>query len=193
MDPVLFHRAFERHLTALDTPEGIAGLRDEAVRLWNSTDPAVHSYIEMLTTATPDEWDSGFEGRNLIDWYRISMAPYLIPTRAFHAPEVLRRRLPDLGWKPAEARRLARGRELQLLLDNHVPRRLADPLLVHFTVSDKGWLDGDDLQAALIRFRSLDRGVFRSNQDLIPLVENAYEVIEAALAKPDHVLLSVST
>jgi hypothetical protein len=40
--------------------------------------------------------------------------------------------------------------------------------------------------------RRLDRSVFRDHQDLVPMVENAFVVFEAAATKPDHVLLTVT-
>lgn len=192
LDPVEFHREFEELFGALSTPEGFVGLRTRATRLWRSTDPIVHTYMELLRTATPDDWEAGFEEAHVVDWYRVLMAPHLTPTRAFRSPDLLKRRLPDLGWPPSEARRLAWGRELQLLAETSGSPELMARLSIHFTLGHKGWLGQDDIDTALTRLRSLDRSVFRDHQDLVPLVEHAYEVLEAAATKPDLVLLMVS-
>ncbi len=50
--------------------------------------------------------DPSHRPTDLGDWYRLLMAGYLTPTRAFRLPDVMKRRLPELGWSPAEARRL---------------------------------------------------------------------------------------
>jgi len=192
LEPVDFHREFTELFAALSTPEGFVQLRARATRLWHSDDPVMRGYIELLHTATPEDWEAGLDEGHVVDWYRILMAGYLIPTPAFHWPDLIKRRLPDLGWSPAEARRLAWGRELQLLAEAHGTPELASRLALHFTLGHKGWLSQDDVETALARLRALDRARFRRNQDLIPVVENAYEVLEAAVTKPDHVLLLVS-
>ena len=112
--------------------------------------------------------------------------------RAFRSPDLLKRRLPDLGWAPAEARRLALGRELQILAEVHGDPDIVARLSLHFTLGNKGWLSQDDIAQALARLRSTDRDVFRAHQDAVPIVENAYEVLEAAATKPDHVLLMIT-
>lgn len=192
LDAEAFHRDFDPRFAELDHPDGYALLRDEAVAIWRSQDPIIVSYLGLLRIATPDEWEMTFDEQHVIDWYRVLLAPYLIPTRAFRSPDLLKRRLPDLGWSPSEARRLAQGRELQLLADTYASREVADRLAVHFTLGNKGWLSQDDVHTAIERFRNLERGVFRGNAELVPVAENAYEVLEAAATKPDHVLLMVS-
>jgi hypothetical protein len=41
--------------------------------------------------------------------------------------------------------------------------------------------------------RSLDRRSFRDCQDLVPVIEDAFEVFEAATRKPDHIFLTLAT
>lgn len=192
LDSVEFHRDLDQLLGASSGQAGLLRLRSRAVDVWHSKDPIVHGYVGSLCTGGPDEWESSFEETHVVEWYRVAMAPYLIPTRAFRAPNVLKRRLPDLGWPPSDARRLALGRELQLLVEAYGTPTVLDALQPHFALGNKGWLAPDDVEAALARFRALDRGLFRNRQELVGLVENAYEVLEAAATKPDHVLIMVS-
>ncbi len=192
LDPVEFHREFDALSGSPGTRDSLDRLRERATDHWRSSDPAIHAYVDLLQTATPDDWEAGFEDHHLADWYRILMAPFLIPITAFHSPDLLRRRLPDLGWTPSVARRLARGRELQTLFDEYGLTESNRQLSIQLGHGNKGWLSQDDLDAALKDMRSLDRSLFKARQDLVPLVENAYEVLEAAVTKPDHVLLMVA-
>jgi hypothetical protein len=192
LDAVEFHRELDQLLDASPGPDGLLRLRHRAVEIWHSKDPIVHAYVDSLPTAGADDWESSFEEAHLVEWYRVVMAPYLIPTRAYRAPHVLKRRLPDLGWTPADARRLALGRELQLLVEAYGSPALLDAVRPHLTLGNKGWLAQEDVELALRRLRALDRELFRGRSELVPLVENAYEVLEAAATKPDHVLVMVS-
>ena len=74
----------------------------------------------------------------------------------------------------------------------HLDAAVVERLRLRFGWGTKGWLDHDDLTVALDRMRRLDKTVFRDHQDLVPMVENAFHVFEAAAAKPDHVLLTVT-
>lgn len=192
LDPVEFHREFEKLSGSLADPTGIDRVRERATAVWQSTDPAVHTYMDLLATATPDDWESGLDDSHVVEWYRVLMAPFLIPIPAFRSPDLLRRRLPELGWTPSEARKLARGRELQRLLEEFASPETLAHLAIPFGHGNKGWLSQDDLETALATMRSLDRAQFRRRQDLVPVIENAYEVLEAAVTKPDHVLLMVA-
>jgi hypothetical protein len=187
-----FHREFDELFAGLATPEGVVRMRERAGAIWRSQDPIVAAYIGLLRTATPDEWETTFDDQHVIDWYRVLMAPFLIPTRAFRSRDLLKRRLPDLGWSPSESRRLAQGRELQLLCDAYAGADVVTQLNLHFTLGHKGWLSQEDVQQAIQRFRGLDRRAFRGRSELVPLAENAFEVLEAAATKPDHVLLMVN-
>lgn len=189
LDPVEFHLEFE---ALRRTPDGDVAVRERALRVWASPDPVVRAYLELVPVAHTDEWMRGTDTVYLVDWYRVLMAPYLIPTPSFCAPDVLRRRLPDLGWPPCEARRLARGRELIQLAQLHASAELAEELSPHLRLGNKGWLAHDDLRAGLDRMRRLERAAFRHHQDLVRVVENAFEVLEAAATKPDHVLLTIT-
>lgn len=189
LDPVELHMEVEALRRA--DPDGLA-LRDRALRVWECPDPIVRSYLELLPLSDPEEWRFRPEPTHLVEWYRVAMAPYLVPTRAFRSPDVLRRRLPDLGWPPSEARRLARGRELIYLAEQYAPEPLAVELSPHMRMGNKGWLHQDDVSAALDRMRRLPRECFRRHQDLVPIVENAFEVLEAAATKPDYVLVTIT-
>lgn len=188
LDPIEFHHDFESMLCAED---GLVSVRDRASELWHSTDPALRSYLELLPVDA-ENWRFECEDAHLVEWYRVLMAPYLIATPALHCPDSARRGLPQLGWHMAEARRLSRGRELVTLAERHLDDEVLERLRLHFGWGTKGWLDHDDLTSALERMRRLDRGAFRDHQDLVPMVENAFHVFEAAAAKPDHILLTVT-
>jgi hypothetical protein len=189
LDAEAFHREFDELFDERDTPEGVAEIRARAAHVWRSHDPIVAGYLSLLRVGSPDDWEAGYETTHLIDWYRVIMAGFLIPTRAFHSPDLLKRRLPDLGWSPSESRRLAHGRELQLLADAFAAPDVAADLAQHFTLGNKGWLSQDDISGTIDRFRAIGRAAFRGRPELVPLIENAYEVLEAAATKPDHVLL----
>jgi len=188
LDPVEFHHDFEAMLAA---PDGLVAVRDEATRIWHSIDDAWRAYVELLAV-DPEQWRCECEDLHLVEWYRVLMAPYLISTPALSCPDDVRRGLPELGWHTSEARRLARGRELLTLAERHLDDPVVERLRVRFGWGTKGWLDHDDLVDALARMRRLERGVFRGHQELVALVENAFHVFEAAAAKPDHVLLTVT-
>jgi len=189
LDAISFHHDFEERLLGAD---GLVGLRDRAVQLWDGFDPVMRSYLSSLVISSPEEWYRACEETFLVDWYRVLMAPWLSPTRSIKAPDALRRGLPALGWHATESRRLARGRELLTLAERHMGPQALDRLLVRFGWGHKGWLGIDDVSAALDRMRRLDPRQFRDRPDLVPLVENAFEVFEAAATKPDHVLLIVA-
>ncbi len=188
LDPIEFHHDFEAMLAS---PDGLVAVRDAATRIWHSSDPAHRSYVELLAV-DPEQWRCECEDLHLVDWYRVTMAPYLIPTVALADPDTVRRGLPLLDWHSSEARRLARGRELVTLAERHLDDALVERLRLRFGWGTKGWLDHDDIVGALERMRRLDRSVFRAHQDLVPMVENAFVVFEAAATKPDHVLLTVT-
>jgi len=188
LDPIEFHHDFA---AMLQGPDGLVDVRDRATEIWHSPDPVTRAYVELLPV-DPDEWRCECEDTHLVEWYRVLMGPYLIPTPALDCPDQVRRGLPRLGWHTSEARRLARGRELPTLAERHLDDPLVERLRLRFRWGTKGWLDHDDLTDALERMRRLERSVFRDHQDLVPVVENAFHVFEAAAAKPDHVLLTVT-
>jgi hypothetical protein len=189
LEPIAFHRDFEDRLLG---PDGLVSIRDRAVQLWDSADPAVRTYLEVLAISSPDDWYRSCEDSHLVDWYRVLMAPWLTPTRSIDAPDAIRRGLPRLGWHATESRRLARGRELLTLAERHLVEGALDRLVLRFGWGHKGWLDFDDVTSALDRMRRLQRQQFRDNPDLVAVVENAFEVFESAAAKPDHVLLTIA-
>ena len=195
-----FHRDLNMLLADAVPEHDFRALRDRAASLWRETDPIARTYLEVLRVTPPDvgPLSSGspsagpIEPTDLGDWYRLLMAGYLTPTRAFRSPDVMKRRLPELGWSPAEARRLAHGRELQSLADTYADADAISALVPDLTLAERGWLTQDDVETTLDRFRALDAQTFRRCQDLVLVVEQAYEVLEAAATKPDMVLLMLA-
>ena len=186
LDTIEFHREFE---LLLSSPTGLVDIRDRALAIWDTHDPDVLAYIEVLALTGTEEWSFACDDSNLVEWYRVLMAPHLTSARSFRAPSTIRRGLPALGWHATEARRLARGRELLTLAERHLSSESIERLLPRFGWGHKGWIDHDDIVQALDRMRSLDRRAFRDCQDLVPFIEDAFEVLEAASTKPDHVFL----
>lgn len=189
LDPVALHREFDDLFTGLVDERGLIGFRRRATEIWRSTDPVVHDYIAMLPTHTPDEWESGFDEAHLAEWYRVIMGAHLIPTSGVRSPAAIKDRLPDLGWLPADARRLAWGRELSSLAETFGEVEAGTALALVLPLGNKGWLSQDDIAEAIERFRAMDRRRFRNHQNLVPLVEEIYTVLCAAAREPDRVLL----
>ena len=189
LDPIEFHHDFERRLRG---PDGLVSVRDRALYVWDTADPTIRSYLELLPITGPDDWFRSCDEDNLVEWYRVLMGPWLTPTRTFASSDALRRALPELGWHATDARRLARGREFVTLAERHLSAETLDRLLLRFGWGIKGWLDNDDVVAALDRMRNLERSIFRSRPDLVPVVEDAFHVFETAAAKPDHVLVTLA-
>jgi hypothetical protein len=181
LEPVQFHREID---TLRNAPDGLVAVRDAAMDVWRSDDPSLRRYLEMLELGDPEEWMRGPEPGHVVDWYRLLMGPHLVPIGGCAQPDVLRRRLPELGWPPMDARRLARGRELLQLARLHSSSPLVDDLSLH-----KGWLHHDDLVADLDRLRNLDPRLFRGRKDLVPVVEDAFELLAAASRRPDRVVI----
>ena len=190
LDVIAFHHEFESFLSSIG---GLINLRDRAVQIWDSQEGAVRDYLSLLTVSGPEDWAVSCDDDNLVDWYRVLMATHLTPTRALRAPATLRRGLPALGWHATEARRLSRGRELLTLAERHLSTAAIDRLLPRFGWGHKGWLDQDDFEIALAKMRALDRRSFRDCQDLVPVIEDAFEVFDFATRKPDHVLVTLTT
>jgi hypothetical protein len=186
LEPVQFHREID---TLRNAPDGLVAVRDAAMDVWRSDDPSLRRYLEMLELGDPEEWMRGPEPGHVVDWYRLLMGPHLVPIGGCAQPDVLRRRLPELGWPPMDARRLARGRELLQLARLHSSSPLVDDLSLHMRSGTKGWLHHDDLVADLDRLRNLDPRLFRGRKDLVPVVEDAFELLAAASRRPDRVVI----
>jgi hypothetical protein len=167
-------------------------MRERAIEIRAASDPIARTYLELLRCASVDEWTDATASTHLVDWYLTVVGAHVTPTRAFRSPDALRRRLPELGWTATEARRLAHGRELQLLVQTYADTATATSLAPQFAMALRGWLSATDVTSMLERMRNMDRTVFRDHQDLVGLVEHAYEVLEAAATKPDCVLLMLS-
>jgi hypothetical protein len=191
LDAHELHREIDELLRDARAAGDLQGLRERADAVWFSADPIARTYLEVLRVAPPDEWVPSTSTAQLGDWYRVVMAEHLTPTRAIRAPDLVKRRLPELGWSPAEARRLANGRELQSLVDTYGDQRLFPSIAPDLTLADRGWLSQDDVALGLDRLRTLDPRLFRHHQDIVGVVEQVYEVLEAAATKPDLVLLVI--
>ena len=186
LEPHQFHREID---ILRNAPDGIVAVRDAAMDVWRSDDASLRPYLEMLELGDPEDWMRGPEPMHMVDWYRLLMGPHLVPIGGCSQPDVLRRRLPELGWPRMEARRLARGRELLQLARIHSSSALVDDLALHMRSGTKGWLHHDDLTADLDRLRNLDPRLFRGRKELVPVVEDAFEVLAAASRRPDRVVI----
>jgi hypothetical protein len=189
LDAREFHHELRELLADARAVSDLRPMRDHAARLLGASDPIVRSYLEALRITPPDDWGPVDQGAPVGDWYRLLMAEYLTPTRPFRAPDVIKRRFPELGWSPAEARRLGNGRQLQSMVDTLGATTNLAAVVPDLSLPERGWLTQDDIVGTLDRLRSLDRGSFRHRQDLVAVVEQTYEVLEAAATKPDLVLL----
>lgn len=189
LDPVGLHREFGDLFAGLVEDDGLVRFRERVTVIWRTTDPLVHDYIATLPTHTPDEWEAGFDQAHLAEWYRVLMAAYIRPTRGIGSPASVKDRLPDLGWLPADARRLAWGRELSGLAEQYAEPETATALSLVLPLGNKGWLAQDDINDLLDRFRTMDPSLFRGQAHLVPLVEEIYGVLTTAASVPDRVLL----
>lgn len=193
LDPVSLHREFEDLFAGLADAGGLDRFRERVTAIWRSSDRLVHGYVSSLPTHTPDDWAEGFDQLYLGEWYRVLMAVHLRPTRSLRSPAAVKDRLPDLGWTPADARRLAWGRELAGLAERYADADCRTALELVLPLGNKGWLSQDDLAELLERFRAMPKDAFRGQQHLIPLVEEVYAVLQAATEHPDRVLLLAVT
>lgn len=193
LDPYALHDEWDELFYGLVDDEGLVPFRARVTELWEYGDPAVQDYLGGLRIHTPDEWNDGFEERHLAEWYRVLMSAYIAPIRGYISPPALKDDLPDLGWVPAEARRLTWGRELAELATEFASEEAAAALELVMRVGNKGWLSQEDVAEYLYRFQTMDSSLFRGAQDLIPLVEDAFEVLTIASSAPDRVLLLPGT
>ena len=190
LDAVAFHAELESLLSHLDGPLGTGPVRERAAALWQSDDPEIRGYVSLLPLDTPEDWAVGFEEHHLGQWYRLLMAGHLRPARALADATTVARRLPELGWSPADARRAARGRPLHTLARTHATPPTATAIGLVVNHGCKGWLAADDLREVLQRLQAIDRRSFRRAQDLVPLCEDLWDTCEAALGEgEDQVLL----
>lgn len=186
-----FHAEFGRLFDALSGPDGPSPLRRRASELWRSDDPTVRRFVERVETNTPEEWEAEFDQAHLGQWYRLLMAAHVEPTRAVRAPDLVRRRLPELGVSPAYARRLAAGRELTELAAAHAPPAVAATMELVMGAGTRGWLSHDDVGFALDSLRQLDPRAFRRAQDLVPICEDLWQSLAEAATDEATVLVLV--
>jgi len=189
LDAVALHEEWEDLFYGLVDDNGLVPFRARVAELWECGDPVAQDYLGGLRVHTPDEWNDGFEERHLAEWYRVLISAYISPIRGFASPAALKDDLPDLGWVPADARRLTWGRELSELAAEYTSEEAAAALELVMRVGNKGWLSQDDISDYLYRFQMMDRELFREAQDLIPLVEDAFGVLNIASSAPERVLL----
>jgi hypothetical protein len=189
LDPVAFHAVFDELYAGVDRAEGLVRMRWLATQVWRSTDPATHRYVDRLRTGSADDWEAAYHESHLVDWYRVLMADHLTPAPSVSDPRSLRRGLPELGWTPAEGRRVTYGRELKGLVEAYGSGPVADDIGPQLSLDSRGWLGPEDVAKALDRLRGIDPARFRDAQPLVPLVEELYATLAAAEARPDCVLL----
>jgi hypothetical protein len=189
LDAVSLHRELDDLFAGLAEPDGLVAFRDRAATVWRSSDPFVQRYLAHQVTHTPEEWDAGFEEAHLAEWYRVLMGAHLRPVCGLRSPAAVKDRLPDLGWLPADARRLAWGRELASMAERYAEAAAATALALVMPLGNKGWLGQDDVEEALAHLRGMDRRLFRDHQNLVPLVEELYAVLTSVAMVPDRVLL----
>jgi len=191
LEPAAFHHEFDALYSSIDTAEGLTRMRWRATQTWRSTDELTHGYVDMLRTGSADDWEIAYDEAHLADWYRVLMAAHLEPLTAVATPKALKERLPQLGFTPSEARRLAYGRELKSLVETFGSVPVVAQIAPQLTIGSRGWLSQDDVAAALDRLQNLDRRCFRDAQDLIPLVEELYALLDSAVHHPDRVVLLI--
>jgi len=192
LEPEPFHHEFDALYASIDTAEGLTRMRWLATQTWRSTDAVTHDYVDMLRTGSADDWEVAFDEAHLADWYRVLMAAHLEPVPAVTSPKALKERLPQLGFTPSEARRLAYGRELKSLVETFGSVPVVAQIAPQLTIGSRGWLSQDDVVGARDRLRGLDPRRFRDVQDLIPLVEDLYALLDTASGHPDQVVLLLS-
>lgn len=189
LDAVALHEEWDDLFFGLVDDDGLVPFRARVSELWENGDTVIQDYLSGLRVHTPDEWNDGFEERHLAEWYRVLVCAHISPVRGYVSPAALKDDLPDLGWVPAEARRLTWGRELAELAATYGSEESAAALELVMRVGNKGWLGQDDIAEYRYRFQTMDRAAFRGAQDLIPLVEDAFEVLTIASSAPERVLL----
>jgi hypothetical protein len=192
LDPIGLNADYEELFIALSDDGGLERFRTEVTALWRSTDPVIEAYLHRIPVHSPEEWELGFDEAQLGEWFRVLMGRHVQPARGLRWPVRLKERLPDVGWMPGDARRLVWGRELAQLGELYATNpEVAAALAMVLPVGNKGFLTPEDLDELLDRFRSMDAGAFRDHQFLVPVVEDAFEVLSAAAVHRDRVLLLV--
>lgn len=187
LDAKSFHDEFDELFAGLGELDGLERIWGRALRVCADPDPEVRRYLATVEACPPEQWAARFEDSHLAEWYRILMAPHLRPTAGLQSPRAVKDRLPDLGFDRADARRLAFGRELCTLAETYADPDCAAALAPVLPLGNKGWLSQTDVAGYLEQLRGLDRDVFRRHQNLVPLVEEIYGMLGAAVS--DRVLV----
>jgi hypothetical protein len=187
LDAKSFHDEFDELFAGLGDRDGLERFWGRALRVCGDPDPEVRRYLATVEVRPPEQWATRFEDAHLAEWYRILMASHLRPTPGLQSPGAVKDRLPDLGIARPDARRLAFGRELCTLAQAYADPDCAAVLTSVLPMGNKGWLDQVDIATFIDDLHNLDRKVFRDHQNLVPLVEEIYHVLGAAVG--DRVLL----
>lgn len=183
LDSVAFHAEFDLLLGDLHN------VRARATELWHSADPTIASFLAGLPTHTPEDWAIELDQSFVGEWYRVCMSAHVVAAPGYRWPVRLRNRLPDLGWTPSDSRRLARGRPLAGLAQQYAAADTGAVVALVLPADARGWLSAADVDEFAQRFRSMAPDAFRWHQHLIPLVEDAFEVLNSGATLGDRVLV----
>jgi hypothetical protein len=189
LDARRFHDEFAELFDGTGQHRGLERVRGRAVAIWADPDPAVRHYLATIQVPPPQEWIDHLDASHLGEWYRILMAPHLHPTKGLQSPGAVKDRLPDLGWGRSDARRVAFGRELCTLAQRYGDPAGAAALGSALPMGNKGWLSQQDLAGYRDDLAAIDEDRFHQHQNLVPLVQEIHQVLDAASAARDRVLL----
>jgi hypothetical protein len=184
LDAPSFHVDFDARFAELSSTGSTAAMRRRAADLWDSEDPAIRAYVARLETDLPEEWEAEFRQDHLAQWYRMLCAPHLERRSLAVNPGEVCAGLSRLGFSKAEARRIARGRQLATLARAYGSDALGEAMGLVIDPGARGWLAQDDLVWALDRLGSLPRSAFRMNQDLVPVCDQLWQTLRSWL--DDH-------
>ena len=189
LDAKSFHDEFDELFAGLGDRDGLERFWGRALGVCGDPDPEVRRYLATVEVRPPQQWAARFEDAHLAEWYRILMAPHLRPTPGLQSPGAVKDRLPDLGWARGDCRKLAFGRELCTLAQGYADPDCAEALCGALPVGSKGWLSQEDIARFLQALQGLDPERFRELQNLVPVVEDVYHVLDAAAAANSRILL----
>lgn len=176
---ILIHPSSQR-LADGDT----SAMRERALTHWGSEDPVVVEYISRLDLPTTEEWFGPFDDLRVGQCYRLCLATHLRPVAHLEHTATLLTGLPTLGWSPAEARRVAWGRELGDLATSYDQDGYGPAVALALRHGHKGWLGPDDVTGARQRLRDANPRAFRGRPDLVVACEELWAVLDAAAQSP---------
>jgi len=176
---ILIHPSSQR-LADGDT----SSMRERALTHWGSQDPVVVDYISRLDLPTTEEWFGPFDDLRVGQCYRLCLATHLRPVACLEHTATLLTGLPTLGWSPAEARRVAWGRELGELATSYDQDGYGPAVALALRHGHKGWLGPDDVAGARQRLRDANPRAFRGRHDLVVACEELWAVLDSAAQSP---------